>query len=276
MIYGYARVSTKNQNLDAQISALQKYGCDRIFAEKVTGRASKKKQREQFELMNSLLQADDTVVVWKLDRLSRTLIDIINTLEHFDNNNIHFVSITDNFNTKTPYGKAMLHIAAVFSQLELELISERTIEGLIEARKHGRIGGKRPTDREIIKKAYKMYKDGKYAVSRICKECGISKTTMYKYIKICEENPEKYADIIYSDVDIPSSISPKIERKLGRLPISDTTINNIKLLYYKSDYSLTEISKILNISYSTVSKYCKLFEEKRKRIEKDEREEQKK
>src|SRR3989338_9819582 len=141
MLIGYARVSTDDQNLALQISALNEIGCTKIYEDKISGT---KTNRPGLQLALEVLRNGDTLVVLKLDRLGRTvkgLIDLINQLHQKD---IHFKSITDNVDTSTPSGRFFFHVMASLAQMERELIVERTKAGLKAARLMGRIGGRKP------------------------------------------------------------------------------------------------------------------------------------
>lgn len=141
MIIGYARVSIEEQHLDAQISALEAIGAERIFAEKVSGT---KKSRDELDRMIEQLRGGDVVVVTKYDRLSRSLQDLLSIVEAVRAKGAGFRSLAEDIDTTTPAGRLVFHVFASIAQFERERISERTKEGLVAARKRGRIGG-RPT-----------------------------------------------------------------------------------------------------------------------------------
>ena len=139
MLFGYARVSTEDQNLELQIDALLKAGCERIFKEKVSG-----KNTDRLELQKLLgqVRAGDTIMVWKLDRLGRSLKDLINLVTTFEENQISFVSLNDNINTSSPTGRLIFNLFASFAEFERAIIKERTNAGLAAARARGRKGGR--------------------------------------------------------------------------------------------------------------------------------------
>lgn len=141
MIIGYARVSTEDQHLDAQTSALEGVGAERIFAEKISGT---KKVRPELGRMIDQLREGDVVVVTKYDRLSRSLQDLLSIVEAIREQGAGFRSLAEDIDTTTPAGRLVFHVFASIAQFERERISERTKEGLAAARKRGRIGG-RPT-----------------------------------------------------------------------------------------------------------------------------------
>lgn len=133
-VFGYARVSTEDQNLDMQIRALEEYGCDRIFQEKKSAYAAK---RKQLKLLKMFLQEGDTLVVWKLDRLGRSVSELIQFMAFLDKFEVNFVSLRDQIDTRTAMGKFMFHLLASLAQLERDMTSERTIAGMAAARARG-------------------------------------------------------------------------------------------------------------------------------------------
>jgi DNA invertase Pin-like site-specific DNA recombinase len=187
MKIGYARVSTRDQNLDLQIKALKESGCDEIFSEKV----SAVKERPELERMVSILRKGDIVIVWKLDRLGRSLKHLIELITLFREQGIEFISINDNIDTTTIHGRLIFNIFASFAEFERELISERTKAGLAAAREKGRIGGRKPgLSKESIKTAYAALhlSDQNMPVSDIRKQLNISKSTYYRYLEFAKNN----------------------------------------------------------------------------------------
>lgn len=141
MRLGYARVSTQDQDTAVQLNALEAADCDQVFEEKASGG---RWDREQLQLLLSQLRPDDVVVVWKLDRLSRSLKDLLLVLEKIDQAGAHFQSLTESIDTSTSAGRMMMHLVGSFAEFERSLLRERTRVGLDEARKAGRVGGRRP------------------------------------------------------------------------------------------------------------------------------------
>lgn len=141
MILGYARVSTEDQHLDAQISALEAVGAERIWSEKVSGA---KAQRPELKDLLKQLRPGDVVTVTKYDRLSRSLQDLLTIVEIIGEKGAGFRSLAEDIDTTTPAGRLVFHVFASIAQFERERISERTKEGLVAARKRGRIGGRPP------------------------------------------------------------------------------------------------------------------------------------
>ncbi len=141
MILGYARVSTEDQHLDAQIAALEDAGAERIWSEKVSGA---KAQRPELKALLEHLRPGDVVTVTKYDRLSRSLQDLLTIVEVIREKGAGFRSLAEDIDTTTPAGRLVFHVFASIAQFERERISERTKEGLSAARKRGRIGGRPP------------------------------------------------------------------------------------------------------------------------------------
>jgi len=176
---GYARVSTDDQNLALQLDALKKAGCDRVFTDKASGA---RLVRPGLDDALSHLRAGDALVVWKLDRLGRSvkgLVDLVNALEGRD---VHFRSLTDGIDTKTPAGRFFFHIMASLAQMERELIVERTRAGLAAARKLGRIGGRKRqmTDSKI--KAARRLLAGGTPPRDVAENLGVSVPTLYRWL----------------------------------------------------------------------------------------------
>ncbi|MDL4617001.1 recombinase family protein [Citrobacter amalonaticus] len=141
MQYGYARVSTFDQNLELQLEALNRLKCDQIFEDKISGAKSK---RPGLDKMMKKLHPGDTVVVWKLDRLGRSLIHLVDLLRYFRENNIEFISVTEGIRISTSIGRFAYTMLSAAAEMERENIIERTRAGLAVARSKGRIGGRRP------------------------------------------------------------------------------------------------------------------------------------
>lgn len=141
MIIGYARVSTEDQHLDAQIAALKDAGAERIFADKISG---SKRSRPELDRMLDQLRSGDVVLVSKYDRLARSLVDLLDIVSQIEANNAGFRSLAEDIDTTTPAGRLIFHVFASIAQFERERIRERTLEGLQAARAKGRIGGRPP------------------------------------------------------------------------------------------------------------------------------------
>ncbi len=197
-VFGYARVSTIDQNLDSQKDTLVKYGCEKIYYEKASG---KNIERPQLKKMLESIREKDIVVVYKLDRLARSLKDLIDLVNELANKKVDFVSISDGIDTSTAVGKLMFHLVGAFAEFERDIISERTKVGLESARARGRKGGKpKGLSAEAQKKAARakvLYDERKLSIDEICKILEIkSKTTLYKYIKFETSRLEELEKII--------------------------------------------------------------------------------
>lgn len=188
MNIGYARVSTQDQNLDLQMDALNKVGCEVIFKEKISG---KSKERPELVKLFDKLRKGDTVVVWKLDRLGRSLKDLIDLVAKMQQLEVSFLSIQDSIDTKTATGRFTFNIFASLAEFEREIISERTKAGLLAARARGRKGG-RPSgySKETLTKikAVKVLYDSNNGatVQEIADNLKISRATCYRYLKVAE------------------------------------------------------------------------------------------
>lgn len=176
MILGYARVSTGDQTLDAQIDALREAGAEKIFKEKKTG---KTRQRAELEKMLEQLRADDVVIVSKYDRLARSLRDLIEIVEQIREKGAGFRSLGEDIDTTTPAGRLVFHVFGSIAEFERERIVERTKEGLEAARKRGRVGGRRPALSPEQKEAVRRMRDEeKRSLAEIARLFGVSKQTI--------------------------------------------------------------------------------------------------
>lgn len=179
MLIGYARVSTQDQNLELQKHALVKAGCERIFEDTASG---SKTDRPGLAKALEMLRSGDTLVVWKLDRLARSvkqLVDIVIQLEHLG---VQFKSVTDAIDTSTPSGRFFFHVMASLAQMERELIIERTRAGIEAARKQGRVGGRKRkmTDSKLV--SAKQLLSAGIDHKEVAKNLGISLPTLYRWV----------------------------------------------------------------------------------------------
>lgn len=180
MLIGYARVSTGEQNLDLQIDALKQAGCERIFADQLSG---VKMNRPQLIEALKILRAGDMLLVWRLDRFSRSIKDLIASLDDLQQKGIGFKSLHENIDTTTATGKLIFHIFGALAEFERNLNHERTMAGLNAARARGKFGGrKRTVSREKVKIAASLMKDKNNMIEDICKTLGISRATLYRYV----------------------------------------------------------------------------------------------
>ncbi len=192
MLIGYARISTIDQNFDLQVDALKKVGCGKIFQDTASGSISDRKVlNETIEYLRS----GDTLVVWRLDRLGRSLKKLIEFTNELNERKIGFKSIVESIDTTTTTGRFFFHVTGAFAELERNLIRERTKAGLDAARARGRKGG-RPTaiDSKTFEIALQLYNDKKISVGDMCQRLGIVKRTFYRHLekhnKKCFDNNE--------------------------------------------------------------------------------------
>ena len=176
-IFGYARVSTEQQNLDRQLDALRKYGCDIIFNEKMTG--TKRDRPELTKLLDRMTEGD-TVVIESLSRLGRSTKDLIELTELFQSKGVHLVSLKESIDTSTSTGKLLFTLMSAIAQFERDVIADRTREGLKSARARGRTGGRPKTDPDAVRKAIKLYRTRQYSIKEIEELTGVKKSTLYR------------------------------------------------------------------------------------------------
>jgi DNA invertase Pin-like site-specific DNA recombinase len=180
MLIGYARVSTHDQTLNLQQDALQKAECSKIFTDTASGAQT---ERKGLEAALSYVRPGDSLVVWRLDRLGRSLPHLIATMTDLEERGIGFKSLTENIDTTTSGGKLIFHIFGALAEFERNLIRERTTAGLIAARARGRRGGrpKALTGKQLAI-AQSLYDDPKNSIAEICRMLKISKVTLYRSI----------------------------------------------------------------------------------------------
>lgn len=184
MKIGYARVSTKEQSLDLQKDALEKEGCTKVYSEQISGA---KAERPKLDEMIGQLRSGDVIVVWKLDRLGRSLRDLVNLISKFQEMGVGFKSLQDNIDTTTPTGRLTFHLFAALAEFERDIISTRTKAGLAAARARGRKGGrpkglsKKAKDKARL--AESLYKEKERSITEICNHLEISKPTLYRYLR---------------------------------------------------------------------------------------------
>ncbi len=180
MLVGYARVSTQDQNPQLQKDALTRAGCEKIFEEKASGA---QRNRPALQEALSYLRKGDTLVIWKLDRLARSLKQLLETVEDLDKQGIGLNSLTENIDTTSAGGKLVFHIFGALAEFERSLIRERTLAGLEAARKQGRVGGRPPAlSDEDMTKAKAMLRDPDITTKQVAETLGVSVSTLYKYI----------------------------------------------------------------------------------------------
>jgi DNA invertase Pin-like site-specific DNA recombinase len=180
MLVGYARVSTQDQDTELQRVALDVAGCERIFRETASGA-----QRDRPELSAAIdfMREGDTLVVWKLDRLARSIKQLIETVEGLEARGIGFQSLTEKIDTTTSSGKLIFHIFAALAEFERGLIRERTVAGLEAARARGRVGGRpKRLDSAGLATATAMLRHSELTVAQVAKRLGVSPATLYRHL----------------------------------------------------------------------------------------------
>ena len=177
MLIGYARVSTDDQHLDLQRDALQKAGCERVFEDTASG---SKTERTGLAALLASLRKGDTVVIWRLDRLGRSLKDLIGLVERLDATGVGLRSVQENIDTASIGGRLVFHLFGALAEFERNLIRERTLAGLAAARSRGRRGGpKRKLSDKQIAEVKKLMAAGTLSPDRIAEMYGVSRTTVY-------------------------------------------------------------------------------------------------
>lgn len=176
MIIGYARVSTNDQNPELQVDALEKAGAEQVFQEKFTGSS---RERPELSQCLRMLRPGDVLVVWKLDRLARSLKDLVEIVQDLQDRGIGFKSLTESIDTTSSGGRLVFHIFGALAEFERDLIRERTIAGLQAARARGRKGGRKPAMSDAdTKKAAAMLLDPKITKTEVAEHFGVSRTTL--------------------------------------------------------------------------------------------------
>ena len=185
MIYGYARVSTNDQTTDLQRDALERAGCDRILTDVAFGARAR---RPELDHMLDLLREGDTVVVWKLDRLGRSMRNLVDLMATFDERGVRFRSLTESMDTSTPGGTLVFNIFGSLAQFERDLIRERTRAGLEAARARGRKGG-RPAklDEKQVREVRRLYKSRTVTVGQIAAMIHAGRSTVYRCLDASDD-----------------------------------------------------------------------------------------
>ena len=187
MLIGYARVSTDDQNLDLQNDALSAAGCERIYRDKASGaRAERPGLRRAFED----IRAGDTLVVWRLDRLGRSLKDLITRAEELEQRGAGLKSLHESIDTNSSGGRLVFHMFGALAEFEKNLVRERTQAGLEAARSRGRLGGRRKIlNAEQRRHVVELYRSRQHTIQEICQLMGISKPTLYAYVEEFSDGP---------------------------------------------------------------------------------------
>ncbi|MBL1224963.1 recombinase family protein [Enterococcus sp. BWR-S5] len=188
-LIGYARTTINENDLDAQLSLLSKYGCDKIYQEtfELTG------DRACASLLDSVvadLEEDDTLVICRLNYLGKSTRQLTELTQLFETNNIHLVSLKEDIDTRGAEGSVYFRLMDGLARMECELLKERTLVGLTNARKKGKVGGRPKTNKKTVLKIRKMYYEKQETVQAIAAKCNVSLGTCYKYINLSEEELE--------------------------------------------------------------------------------------
>jgi len=180
MLIGYARVSTDDQNLNLQNDALNSAGCEKIYSDQLGGGTT---ERPGLSTVFEVLRPGDTLVIWRLDRLGRSLKHLISLVDQLDKEGVGLRSLKENIDTTTSGGRLVFHLFGALAEFERALIRERTQAGVNAARARGRQGG-RPRKLEANKKelAVRLHRERKHTIAEICSMMGIGKSTLYNYL----------------------------------------------------------------------------------------------
>lgn len=222
MIYGYARVSTKEQNLDLQLDELNANGCERIFEEKISGVA---KERPELEKLIEQLRDNDTVVVYQLSRLGRSAKDLVNIVERIKRKGAFFKSIKDAINTDSATGKFIFNVFTALAQLERDMLIERTKAGLKAANDRGRFGGRprdlSPEKLEIASHALSLFESGSQP-TKIAKSLKVGIATIYRYINLAKEQREiSDFELLSRLTSVPGMMGGVMTIRGNRFPAQD-------------------------------------------------------
>jgi DNA invertase Pin-like site-specific DNA recombinase len=176
---GYARVSSKDQNLDSQLDLLKAAGCERVFEDKVSG---VKESRPEWDRLLEFLREGDTVVVAELSRMTRSLMHLLSLVKQFEQRGVQIVSLREHIDTSTATGRAFLSILGAINQMERELKSERAAAGRASAKARGRTGGRPRTDATKLENARVLYQNSDKSAAEVCSTFGIGRRTFFSYI----------------------------------------------------------------------------------------------
>jgi DNA invertase Pin-like site-specific DNA recombinase len=180
MFIGYARVSTQDQDLALQLDALGEAGCERVFTEKASGA---QRERPQLQAALAYMRAGDTLVVWKLDRLARSLKQLIETVESLGERSIGLRSLTEAIDTTTSGGRLVFHLFASLAEFERSIIRDRTLAGLAAARARGRMGGRpRSLSAQDLTIAKALLRDPEITMDQVAQRLGVAPATLYRHL----------------------------------------------------------------------------------------------
>ena len=176
---GYARVSSQDQKLDAQLDALNQVGCSKVFSDRVSGM---KADRPGWDQLRAYVRPGDTVVVTELSRMSRSLIHLLKVVQEFEQQGIELMSLRENIDTSTATGRGFLAIMGTIAQMERELKAERTAAGRSAAKARGRTGGRPRTDPSKLEEARILYLNSDMTTADVCRRAGIGRRTLFSYL----------------------------------------------------------------------------------------------
>jgi len=250
--YGYARVSTQQQDLIRQLDMLKEYNCDEILTEKMSGTKS---ERPELTRLKDKVRPGDMLVIESFSRLGRSTKDLIELVEYFEDKGVKLVSIKENFDTNTPQGKLMLTVFQAFSQFERDLIAQRTKEGLISARARGRKGGRPKVKDKNIEKAIKLYNSKEYSISEIVEMSGVSQATLYRYLeKIKTTTGTMEASSVDKIVEIHMSLRIENNNKFvrGKKKTKENIEKYLKSFYNLNEPDINQNDYVFYVKYKTV------------------------
>lgn len=179
-LIGYARVSSRYQNLDSQLDMLKAAGCKKIFKEKVSGVSD---ARVEWNKLMAYVRPGDTVVIAELSRMTRSLMHLLQLNKDFEEKDINLRSLRENIDTSTATGRAFVSIMGAINQMERELKSERTAAGRTSAKSRGRTGGRPRTDEKKLEQAKILYDNSDYTSAEVCKISGVGRRTFFRYLE---------------------------------------------------------------------------------------------
>ena len=180
ILLGYARVSRDSQELSRQIDALNNYGCEEIYTEKITGT---KASRPELDKVKLRVRRGDVVVIESLSRLGRSSKDLLTLIDEWNAQGVQLVSLKENIDSTSPTGRMLITVLSAICEFERSIIVQRTNEGLESARSRGRSGGRPPVDKKDVDKAIKLYRAKTHIVAEITALTGVSQSTLYRYLK---------------------------------------------------------------------------------------------
>ena len=183
-LIGYARVSSRDQNLDSQIDMLKEAGCTKIFADKTTGITE---SRPEWDKLIEYVRPGDSIVVCELSRMTRSLMHLLKLAKELDEQKINIKSLRESLDTTTATGRAFFLMMGVINQLERELKAERAAAGRASARARGRTGGRPKTDQKKLEQALILYDNSDYSVDEICKTAGVGRRTFFRFLNEMRE-----------------------------------------------------------------------------------------